>query len=51
MIWTRSDLEAEQVRIDSSDITAATIKLSQHTILLILVYIPGSDTEALKFAI
>ena len=51
MIWTRSDLEAKQVRINSSDITAAIIKLSQHTILLISVYIPGSDTEALEFAI
>ena len=28
MIWTRSDLEAEQVRIDLLDITAAIIKLS-----------------------
>ena len=28
MIWTRSDLETEQVRINSSDIIVAIIKLS-----------------------
>ena len=51
MIWTRSGLEAEQVRIDSSDITAVIIKLPKHAILLISVYVQGSDKEALEFAI
>ena len=51
MIWTRSDLEAEQVRIDSSDITEVIIKLLKYAILLISVYVQGSDKEALQFVI
>ena len=51
MIWTRSDLEAEQVQVESSDITAVIIRLPKHTILLFLVYVQGSDTEALRITI
>ena len=51
MIWTRADLEVEQVLINSSDITAAIIRLPLQQILLLSVYAQGSDTEALRLAI
>ena len=51
MIWTRSDLEAEQVQVESSDVIAAIIRLPKHTILLFSVYVQGSDTEALRIII
>ena len=51
MIWTWSNLEAEQVQVESSDITAAIIRLPKHTILLFLVYVQGSDMEALRITI
>ena len=50
MIWTRIDLEAEQIQVESSDITAVIIRLSGHIILLFSVYVQGSDPEALLLA-
>ena len=51
MIWTRADLEIEQVQVISSDITAVVIRLPRRQILLLSVYVHGSDTEALRRAI
>ena len=51
MIWTRADLEVEQVKIESSDITAVTMRLPQCIVLLMSVYVQGSDPDALELAI
>ena len=51
MIWTRADLEVEQVEIESSDITAVTMRLPQCIVLLMSVYVQGSDSDALELAI
>ncbi len=46
MIWVRSDIEAEQIPIASSDLTAALLTLPDRAILVISVYIAGADEEA-----
>jgi hypothetical protein len=47
MLWIRKDIEVEQVPVKSADITAAMLHLLDHTILVVLVYVKGNDTEAL----
>ena len=47
MMWVRSDIEVTQVAIDSADLTAAILKLPGRRILVVSVYIPGQDPEAL----
>jgi len=42
------DVEAEQVAIQSPDITAATIRLPERLILVVSVYVPGLDAQALR---
>ena len=51
IIWTRSDLEVEQIRIESFDVMAVVMQLPQGAILLISVNVQGSDPEALRVAI
>jgi endonuclease/exonuclease/phosphatase family metal-dependent hydrolase len=50
MLWIRKDITAEQVPVDSSDITAALLSLPGREILLLSVYIPCQDTDALEEA-
>jgi ribonuclease HI len=47
MIWIRSDLESAQVPINSPDLTAVVLTLPDRKILIISVYIPHHDQEAL----
>ena len=47
MMWIRSDIETSQVPIESADLTAAILTLPERRILVISVYIPGQDPEAL----
>ena len=42
------DVEAEQVPIESSDITAAVIRLPGRLVLVASVYVPGGDAQALR---
>jgi hypothetical protein len=40
MLWVNKDLEAEQVLIQSSDMTAAIVTLPGRTVFVVFVYIP-----------
>ena len=44
----RRELEAEQVQIKSPDLTAAIIQLHERQVLVVSVYIPGGDSQALQ---
>jgi hypothetical protein len=48
MLWVNKDVEAKQVPIQSPDITAAVVKLSDRLILAASVYVPGGDPRALR---
>jgi hypothetical protein len=41
MLWVNNDVEAEQVPINSPDITAAIIRLPGRRVLVASVYVPG----------
>ena len=47
MLWVRKDLEAEQVRVESSDLTAAVVRLPERSVLVVSVYVEGFETQAL----
>ena len=51
MLWIRKDIEAEQVPMQSSDLTAAVLRLPDRSILVVSVYIEPQDSEALRVAI
>jgi endonuclease/exonuclease/phosphatase family metal-dependent hydrolase len=51
MLWIRKDIEAEQVPVQSSDLTAAVLRPPDRSILVISVYIEPQDAEALRVAI
>jgi exonuclease III len=48
MLWVRKDLEAEQVGIQSSDLTAVVLRLPDRAVLVVSVYVPCNDAEALR---
>ena len=48
MLWVNRDIEAEQVPIDSPDLTAAVIRLPERLVLVTSVYVPGGDAQALR---
>ena len=48
MLWVNKIVEAEQVAVDSPDITAAVIRLPERVVLVASVYVPCGDGEALK---
>jgi hypothetical protein len=48
MLWIRKDLEAEQVPIDSPDMTAAVIRLPGRRVLVLSVYVQGQEPRALR---
>jgi hypothetical protein len=41
MLWVNKEVEAEQVPIDSPDVTAAVIRLPDRLVLTASVYVPG----------
>src|SRR4051794_27591769 len=47
MLWIRKDLEAEQVAVASSGLTAAVLRLPDRAVLAVSVYVPCNDAEAL----
>ena len=51
MLWIRKDIEAEQVPIQSLDLTAAVLRLPDRSILVVSVYVEPQDAEALRVAI
>jgi hypothetical protein len=50
MLWIRKDIEAEQVPMQSSDLTAVVVRLPDRSILVVSVYVEPQDAEALKVA-
>lgn len=50
MLWIRRDLEAEQVPIPSADLTGAIIRLPDRDVLVVSVYVEGSNENALRTA-
>jgi hypothetical protein len=47
MLWIRRDIEAEQVPVQSPDLTAAVLRLPDRSILAVSVYVEGQNEEAL----
>ncbi|OAQ61371.1 reverse transcriptase [Purpureocillium lilacinum] len=47
MLWVRNDLEADQVTIESPDMTAALIRLPERQVLVFSVYVEGRNDQAL----
>ena len=50
MLWINKDVEAEQVPIESPDLTAAVIRLPERLIFMASVYVEGGDAAALDDA-
>jgi len=48
MLWVNKDMEMEQVPIESPDITAVVIRLPERLVLVVSVYVPGGDPQALR---
>ena len=43
MLWVNKEVEAEQVWIESPDITAAVVRVPERLILVISVYVPPEN--------
>jgi hypothetical protein len=50
MLWINKDIEAEQVAIESPDLTAAVIRLPERLIFMVSGYVEGGDASALDDA-
>src|SRR6478609_10441763 len=48
MLWVNKDVEAEQIPIEMSDMTAAILRLPERLVLVISAYVPGRDAQALQ---
>ncbi|RKL22256.1 hypothetical protein BFJ72_g14711 [Fusarium proliferatum] len=48
MLWVNKDVEAEQVPIDSPDVTAAAVRLPDRLVFTASVYVPGGDGQSLQ---
>ncbi|KAJ5860661.1 uncharacterized protein N7529_007971 [Penicillium soppii] len=48
MLWVNKDVEAEQVQIESPDLTAAVIRLPERRILIASAYVEGGNAAALN---
>ncbi|KAI7765540.1 hypothetical protein LZL87_007291 [Fusarium oxysporum] len=46
--WVKMEVEAEQVPIDSPDVTAAVVRLPDRLVFTASVYVPGGDAQALQ---
>ena len=47
MMWIRRDIEAEQVPVQSADLTAVVLRLPDRSILVVSVYAEGNNKEEL----
>lgn len=47
MLWIRKDIEAEQVPVPSSDLTAAVLRLPDRSVLVVSVYVEGQNKDVL----
>ncbi|RKK24129.1 hypothetical protein BFJ67_g16781 [Fusarium oxysporum f. sp. cepae] len=48
MLWVNKEVEAEQVPIDSPDVTVAVVRLPDRLVFTASVYVPGGDAQALQ---
>ncbi|EGU73337.1 hypothetical protein FOXB_16153, partial [Fusarium oxysporum f. sp. conglutinans Fo5176] len=48
MLWVNKDVEAEQIPIETADMTAAILRLPERLVLVVSVYVPGGDVQALR---
>ncbi|KAG6989317.1 Retrovirus-related Pol polyprotein from type-1 retrotransposable element R1 [Fusarium oxysporum f. sp. conglutinans] len=48
MLWVNKEVEAEQVPVESPDVTAAVIRLPDRLVFTASVYVPGGDAQALQ---
>ncbi len=48
MLWINKEVEAEQIRIECPDMTAAVVRLPNRLILVVSVYVPREDPQALR---
>ncbi|KAJ0126328.1 Kinesin-like protein 6, partial [Fusarium oxysporum f. sp. albedinis] len=48
MLWVNKDVEAEQIPIETADMTAAILRLPERLVLVFSVYVLGGDTQALQ---
>jgi hypothetical protein len=48
MLWVNKDVDAEQVPIESPDLTAAVIRLPERLIFMASVYVEHGDAQALR---
>ncbi|KAF5973804.1 reverse transcriptase, partial [Fusarium bulbicola] len=48
MLWVNREVEAEQVPIESPDVTAAVLRLPDRLVFTASAYVPGVDAEALQ---
>jgi hypothetical protein len=48
MLWVNKEVDAEQVPIESPDLTAAVIQLPERLIFMASVYVEGGDAQALR---
>jgi hypothetical protein len=51
MLWVRKDIECEQVRVPSADLTVALLRLPDRAVLLASVYVEGANGAALSEAV
>ena len=51
MLWVRSDLDAEQLPVNSSYLTAVTLRLPHGQVLMLLCYVEGGGSNILEEAV
>jgi hypothetical protein len=48
ILWVNRDVEAEQIPIETADMTAAILRLPERLVLVVSVYVPGGDAQTLQ---
>jgi exonuclease III len=48
ILWVNKNIEAEQIPIKTADMTAAILRLPERLVLVVSVYVPGRDDQALQ---
>lgn len=51
MLWIRKDIDAEQIPMDSADLTGVFLRLPDRDVIMVSVYVEGRHAEALETAI
>ncbi|OHE90225.1 zinc knuckle [Colletotrichum orchidophilum] len=48
MLWVNKEVEAEQVPMESPDVTVAVVRLEERLVVVASVYVPGGESQALR---